>query len=154
MTGKPILPANSRPSFRLFTSADLGTSRPIFCIASLKKSRSSGFLDGSDVCADEKRVVFVEHAAIRSSTARFKAVCPPTVGRMAKPALGESSRSMRMISSEILASERLNVSAVGDLGIGHDGRRIRVRKHYFVALGLEAPCRPACPSSRTRRTGQ
>ena len=34
-----------------------------------------------------------------SSMARFKAVCPPTVGSTAKPAPGDISRSMRMISS-------------------------------------------------------
>src|SRR6185312_10018715 len=44
MTGKPILPANSMPSRRLFTSADLGTSRPIRVIASLNSRRSSAIL--------------------------------------------------------------------------------------------------------------
>ena len=34
--GYEVVLANSRPSFRLLTSADRGTSRPIFCIASLK----------------------------------------------------------------------------------------------------------------------
>src|SRR6185369_8074827 len=35
------------------------------------------------------------------------------------------------------AGERLDVSAVGDLGIGHDGSRVRVREHHLKALGLE-----------------
>ena len=64
MTGKPILPANSSPSFRLLTSADFGTSRPICCIASLKSRRSSAFLMAREVRADQLHVVFFQHAAV------------------------------------------------------------------------------------------
>ena len=64
ITGNPILPANSRPSFMLFTSADFGTSRPIFCIASLKIEAVFGLLDGGNVGADQLDVVFFEHAAV------------------------------------------------------------------------------------------
>ena len=38
---------------------------------------------------------------------------------------------------EIFQRERLDVGAVGRLRIGHDGGRVRVRQHHFVALGLE-----------------
>src|SRR4029077_9447555 len=38
---------------------------------------------------------------------------------------------------EILASKRLDVSAVRRLGISHDGGRVRIGQHDFKALGLE-----------------
>ena len=38
---------------------------------------------------------------------------------------------------QIFARERLDVSAVGELRIGHDGGRIGVGQHHFKALGLE-----------------
>ena len=57
---------------------------------------------------------------------------------MAKPALGEISRSTRIISSRKSWRERLDVSAVGAFGIGHDRGRIRVRQNHFVALLLES----------------
>ena len=38
---------------------------------------------------------------------------------------------------QIFERERLNISAVGDLRVGHDGRRIRVGQHHFIALRLE-----------------
>ena len=99
ITGKPILPANSSPSLVLFTNADLGTSSPIFCIASLKNRRSSAFLMALIWAPIRLTLYFSRTPPSESSMAKFSAVCPPTVGRIAKPAPGDISRSMRMISS-------------------------------------------------------
>src|SRR5579863_8764359 len=35
---------------------------------------------------------------------------------------------------DVLACERLDVSTVGQLGIGHDGGRIRIDQHHLIAL--------------------
>ena len=99
ITGNPILPANSSPSLVLFTSADLGTSSPILCIASLKKRRSSAFLMASTFAPIRITLYFSRMPPSESSMARLRAVCPPTVGSTANPAPGAISRSMRMISS-------------------------------------------------------
>ena len=99
ITGNPILPANSMPSFVLFTSADLGTSSPMRCMASLKKSRSSAFLMAATLAPIRVALYFSSTPPSESSIAKFSAVCPPTVGSTAKPAPGAISRSMRIISS-------------------------------------------------------
>ena len=38
---------------------------------------------------------------------------------------------------EILQRQRLNVSAMGELGVGHDGGGIRVHQHHFVSFGTQ-----------------
>ena len=37
----------------------------------------------------------------------------------------------------VLVGQRLNVGAIGQLGIGHDGGWVRVHQHHLVALLLE-----------------
>jgi hypothetical protein len=39
---------------------------------------------------------------------------------------------------DVIAGERLDVGAVGELGIGHDGGRVRVDQHHLVALLAES----------------
>jgi hypothetical protein len=46
---------------------------------------------------------------------------------------------------EDLEVERLDVGAVGELGVGHDRRRVRVGEHHPVALGPQDRGRPGCP---------
>ena len=99
ITGKPILPANSKPSLRLLTSADLGTSRPILCIASLKNRRSSAFLMAPMLAPMSWTLYLSRMPPSDSSTATLSAVWPPTVGRTAKPVPDAISRSTRIISS-------------------------------------------------------
>ena len=137
MTGNPILPANSRPSFRLFTSADFGTSRPIFCIASLKKRRSSAFLMASTLAPIRCTLYFSSMPPSESSIGKIQRGLSAD-GRQN----GESGAGRHLALDaddlfQIFARERLDVSAVGDLRIGHDGGRVRVHQHHFVALGLE-----------------
>jgi hypothetical protein len=38
---------------------------------------------------------------------------------------------------DVFVGERLDVGAVGQLGIGHDGGRVRIDQHHLVALLLE-----------------
>ena len=54
-----------------------------------------GHLDRVDLRADQLDAVRLEHAARRSATARFSAVCPPTVGSIA------SGRSFSMMAATI-----------------------------------------------------
>ena len=38
---------------------------------------------------------------------------------------------------DVVARERLDVGAIGQFGIGHDGGGVRIHQHHFVALLLE-----------------
>ena len=73
------------------------------------------------------------------STARFRAVWPPTVGSSANlPDPGpEHLRFYADDLLNVLARERLDVGAIGKVGIGHDGGRVRVHQHHLIALLLE-----------------
>ncbi len=83
-TGNPIFPANASPSLTLRTSCDFGMSRPIFDIASLNSSRSSAFLMASNFAPINSTPYFSSTPGNHArSTARFSAVCPPTVGSTA-----------------------------------------------------------------------
>ena len=81
ITGKPILPANSSPSLVLLTSADLGTSSPIFCIASLKKQAVFSLLDGRNVRADQFDVVLFENAAVGELDRKIERGLPANGGQ-------------------------------------------------------------------------
>ena len=48
-----------------------------------------------------------------------------------------SGRSLRDDFFEVSAAERFDVGAVGQFGIGHDGRRIGVDEDDFVAVGAQ-----------------
>ena len=96
-----------------------------------------GFLDGRDVRANKLRVVLLEHPAVRKLDRKIQR------GLAAHGRKNGETRTGREFALEtndffqVLARERLDISAIGDLGIGHDSRRIRVGEHHFVALGLE-----------------
>src|ERR1039457_6207408 len=84
-TGKPSLVEKSSPSFRLFTSTERGVSSPMRVIASLNSRRSSAFLIASSCAPISVTPYFSSTPPSASSTARFSAVCPPTVGSTAIP---------------------------------------------------------------------
>ena len=94
-------------------------------------------LDRRDVCADEKRVVFVEHAAVGEFDRKVERGLSADGGQNSETCAWRHLALDTDDFFQVLAGERLDVSAVGDLGVGHDGRRIRVRQHHFVALSLE-----------------
>src|SRR5205807_6404230 len=92
---------------------------------------------GRDVRTNKLRVVLLEHATVRKLDRQIQSRLP------ANRRQNSESGARRKLALEtndffqVLARERLDVSAVGNLGIGHDSRRIRVGEHHFVALGLE-----------------
>ena len=62
---------------------------------------------------------------------RFKPVWPPTVERRASWALAADYFGGK------LYAQRLYVRAVGEIRIGHDGRRIGIDQDHFKAVGTE-----------------
>ena len=98
MTGKPNGCAISRASSTVRAMPERRTSTPAFCIASLKRRRSS---PSSTECAEAPRSSTPYRArtpALSRATARFRAVWPPTVGRRA------SGRSFAMTRSTVATS--------------------------------------------------
>ena len=88
--------------------------------------------------ADELHVVLLEHAAVGKLDRQIERGLSAH-GRQD----GKARRRGRHLALDannlfqIFAGQRLDVSAVGDLRIGHDGGRIRIGQHHFKALGLE-----------------
>ncbi len=96
-----------------------------------------GFLDGFDVGADQLHVVFLEHAAVGKFDGEVERGLSADGGQNGESRAGRHLALDANDLFQIFAGERLDVSAVGDLGIGHDGGRVRVGQHDLIALGLE-----------------
>ena len=99
-------------------------------------------VDGLGVGADHFDAVFLQHAAAVQSHGGVERglaaerreqtrVCPCALSFFI------SSISRTMIFSTHFGRDRLDVGAVGELRVGHDGGRIGVHEHDAVALLLE-----------------
>ena len=141
MTGKPILLLKSMPSFRLLTSARLRDFEPDARHRVFEQQAVFALLDGVELRADKLRAVLLQHAVVGqldgeverglSADRRQHGEDAGTAAR--REHLGFNADDFFQIS----AGERLDVSAVGHLGIGHDGGRVGVDQHHLVAFGLE-----------------
>ncbi len=91
--------------------------------------------------ADELHVVLLEHAAVGQLDREVQRGLPADRGQQGEDArlaaLGQHLGFDADDLFQVRAGERLDVSAVGHLGIGHDGGRIGVGEHDLVAFGLE-----------------
>src|SRR5229473_2291360 len=93
-----------------------------------------GFVDGVDVGADELYVVFLKHAAFGKFDGKIQCGLAADGGQNGESGAGRKLALDADDFFQIFAGERLDVSAVGKLGVGHDGGRVRVGQHDFVAL--------------------
>ena len=90
-----------------------------------------GFFDGVDFGADQLDAVLIEHAGFGEFDGEVEA------------GLAADGREQRVGALDaddlldVLAAERFDVGAVGELGIGHDGRGVGVDQDDFVAVGFE-----------------
>ena len=109
-----------------------GRSRPS---PTLNRSRSSAVAMASALAPISSGVPGqpTTPAARQSAMARFRPVWPPSVGSTA------SGRSRSMIRASTSGVERLDVGAVGEVGVGHDRRRVRVGEDDPVALLAQHP---------------
>ena len=94
-------------------------------------------LDGADLRAYQSDVVLIEHAAVGQFDGEVERRLSSNGGQNGKTRAGRHLPLDANDLFKILACERLDVCAVGRLGIGHDGGRVRVRQHNFKALRLE-----------------
>ena len=97
-----------------------------------------GLLDGFKLGADELDVVAIENAGvgqIDGEVERRLAADGRQQGEFA--GVGLRREHLRFNADDlfdVFVGERLDVGAVGQLGIGHDGGRVRVDQHDLVAL--------------------
>ncbi len=100
-----------------------------------------GLLDGFELGADQLDVVAVENAGVGQIDGEIERGLAAD-GRQQRELAGLRIRGEHFRFNaddffDVLVGERLDVGAVGQLGIGHDGGRVRVDQHHFVALLLE-----------------
>ena len=110
------------------TIRDVGTFSPHDSTVRLKSSRSSARWIASMFAPISSMPSSSSTPASCSSRARLSAVPPPIVGRSA------SGRSRCEDARDALDVERLQVGAVGEPGVGHDRRGIRVDDDRAVAV--------------------
>ena len=101
MAGNPVVSTASRASAIVLTTRLFGTSRPISTIASRKSCRSSATWMASIWAPMSFTPYLSSTPASCSATARFSAVWPPTVGRIAS---GFSRAMMRSTTSTVSGS--------------------------------------------------
>src|SRR5262249_35592527 len=140
MAGSPTSARTRSASSSVWAMPLRGRSRPMPRIVSLKRSRSSA------------RLMAATFAPVSSTPERARN--PPPAEASRPPRLGEVEREIEPRLSadrgqqrvrplglddarQHLDRERLDVRPVGELRIGHDGRRIRVGEDDPVALLLE-----------------
>src|ERR1700722_265839 len=102
-----------------------------------EKQAVFSLLDGADLRADEDHVVLFEHAAVGQFNREVESGLAAYGWKYGKTSAGRHFALHANNLFEIFARERLDVSAIGRLGIGHDSGWIRVGEHDFKALGLE-----------------
>ncbi len=98
MRGYPISPAKCMASSSVCANADSGTFKPISVIAALKRSRFSAVWMASMLAPIISTPNSSRTPASCNSTARFRPVCPPSVGSRA------SGRSLSMIRRSVSTS--------------------------------------------------
>src|SRR5215469_14319590 len=96
-----------------------------------------GFLDGFHVGANQLHVELFEHAIVGQLDGEVERGLAADGGKNGKSRRGRELAFDANDLFQIFASERLDVGTVGKLGIGHDGGRVRVGEHDFVALRFE-----------------
>src|SRR5262249_36292439 len=96
-----------------------------------------GLLDGFDVCTDQLDLVLVQNAVVRQLDSQVERGLSTDSGKNGESCAGRELALDANNLLKIFAVQRLDVSAVGKLRIGHNGGRVRVGQHHFVSLGLE-----------------
>ena len=118
--------SSSERAMRLF-----GHSRPISFIASRKASRSSATSMAALRGADQVHAVARERAVVGECQRRVERGLPAHGRQQGVRLLGSDD------APHDVGRDRLDIGCVGELGIGHDRRRVRVHQDDPVAFVLE-----------------
>src|ERR1700677_96292 len=102
-----------------------------------KKQAGFGLLNRADLRADQMHVILFEHATIGKFNGEIEGGLSPNRWQHSKTHARRHFALDANDLGEIFAGQRLNVGAIGRLGIGHDGGRVRVGQHNLKALRLE-----------------
>ena len=102
-----------------------------------EKETVFSLLNGADLGADQAHVVFLEHAAVGEFNGQVERSLTAHGRKHGESGARRHSPLNANDLFEILESQRLDVSAIRQLRVRHDGCRIRVRKDDFKAIGLQ-----------------
>ena len=95
-----------------------------------------GFVDGLGGGADHGDVEALEHAHLVERQRRVERGLPAHGGKEPEPAGSDVTLLLDDLGDD-LGRDRLDISRMREIGIGHDRRRIRVHQHDSIAFGLE-----------------
>ena len=123
--------ANSRPPLMLLTSCDSRRLEADLAHGVLEQQAVFGLLDGVDLGADQLHAVLVEHAGFGQFHREVQAGLAAHGGEQRVGPLAADDLF------EVRHGQRLDVGLVGQVGIGHDGGRVGVDQHHFVAVGAQ-----------------
>ena len=134
---KPDLAGKFQAVFQIVDQRRLGNIEADLLHRVFEVKTVFGLLDCRHIRADQLHVVLVEYAAVREFDGQIERGLSAHRGQD-----GESlaRRHLTLDANnffQIFPRERLDVSAVGKLRIGHDGGRIGIGQHHFKSLGLK-----------------
>ena len=137
MTGKSNFSGELKPIFQIVDQRRLGNVEADLLHGIFEEEAVFGLLDGADLRADKMNVVFLQNAAVGEFNSEVQRGLSANGRQNSEASAGRQFALHANNFFQIFAGQRLNVSAVGELGIGHDGGRIGIRQHHFEALSLE-----------------
>ncbi len=104
----------------------------------LEEEAVFGLLDRFELRADQLDIIFVEDACVGEIDGEIECRLSAYGGQQRELAgAAFVSEHLRLDADDlfdVLACERLDVGAVGEFGVGHDGGRVRVHQHHFIAF--------------------
>ena len=136
ITGSPMSSTTASASSSERAVPDRGTSRPISTIASLNSARSSAVAIASALAPIiSGRAGHADQAPLEQLHGDVQAGLAAERRQHGVGPLAFDDRRQH------LPRERLDVGGIGEVGIGHDRRRVRVGEDDAVALLLQHPAR-------------
>ena len=129
--GRPISSRTARASSRLCGQAAAALSRPISSMHCLEQVAVLGLADRLGAGADELAAVPRQRPALGQ---RQPDVQPGLAAERRQDGVGLLDGDDLL---DDLGRDRLDVGAVGHLGVGHDGGRVRVDQHHLVPFLAE-----------------
>ena len=141
MTGKPILLAEVHAVLQIVDQRRLGNFEADLGHRVFEEQPVFALLDSVKLRADELRAVLLQYSVVgqfdRQIQRRLSADGRQH-GEDAGPSAGGEHLSFDADDFvQVSERERLDVGAVGHLGVGHDGGGVGVHQHHLIAFGLE-----------------
>src|ERR1700722_15326410 len=130
--GKAELIAQTQGVFRIIDERGSRNFEADFAAGILEPQPVFGDFDGAERCANHFYLVFFENAAFGQFDGEIEGGLAANGGQERIGSLAGKN------FLQIFLGQRLDVSAVSQLGIGHDRGRIRIDQDHFIALRAQS----------------